>query len=298
VTVGNMSSLQEFRASNNKLSGTVPASLGKLQSLVYLAVDNNLIGGSIPAELGVLSQRLELLHLQNNRLNGLLPTFFRLPAFRAVAIDLAGNPFWCPLPAWPALNGTASCVHCPNDMYLEDDHRTCSDHGVCMDGVKCDCDPKWEGPTCNLLRCPGQCNQHGTCYNRQNPSECSLSGVNGTSVTQDMCNALGDDCVAAYHDCPQNGISIQVDSTGIIIAEEPKHNQIVEAYCVCADAWSGNDCTIKPLPPPTSEPWPDPYDLNSGASPSSSTVAPSLLIAVSSSLVAIRMVSASVPSTR
>ena len=48
-----------------------------------------------------------------------------------------------------------------------------------------------------------------------------------------------------------------------MIAELPRHNQIVYARCVCRDEWSGNDCTIEPPPPPTLEPWPDPYSGSS-----------------------------------
>ena len=263
-----LASLQELKLSSNKISGTIPPSLGKLYSLHHLAIDSNQITGSIPDELGFLSQRLQLLHLQNNRLDGLLPTFFRQADFRAVAINLAANPFWCPLPAWPALNGTASCVHCPNDLYLEDDHRTCSDHGVCINGRSCRCDPMWEGETCDLLRCPNECNQHGDCINEKQPEMCVLSNIDEESeanastrveVTEGMCTELSDSCVQAYHDCPDKGISIQVDSTGIVIAVEARHNQIVFARCICKDAWSGNDCTMPPLPPPTVEPWPDPY---------------------------------------
>jgi len=263
-TIGNLTSLRELRVSTTRISGTIPPSLGKLGTLVNLGLDNNRIGGSIPAELGLLSQRLRTLQLQNNQLNGLLPTFLRLAQFRAVAIDLAGNPFWCPLPAWPALNGTASCVHCPSDVYLEDDHRTCSDHGVCMDGVTCRCDPMWEGVTCDKLRCPSQCNGHGNCYNEREPAQCTLDS-SAPSATAGMCLDLNDDCVAAYHDCAANGISIQVDSTGIVLAQEAKHNQIIFARCTCTDAYSGNDCSMDPLPPPTIEPWPDPYAGTSAA---------------------------------
>lgn len=110
--------------------------------LLQLKVDANQIGGAIPEQLGQLKRRIQTLHLHNNQLNGLLPTFLRQVEFRAVAIDLGSNPFWCPLPAWPSLNGTASCRHCPNDVYIEDPHRTCSDHGVCQDGVACLCDHK------------------------------------------------------------------------------------------------------------------------------------------------------------
>merc|ERR1711988_1975068 len=85
------------------------------------------------------------------------------------------------------------------------------------------------------------------------------SGNGSQAATAGMCENLSDDCVAAYHDCPQNGISVQVDSTGIIIAEELKHNNIVYARCLCTDSYFGNDCSMPPLPPPTLEPWPDPY---------------------------------------
>ena len=46
-------------------------------------LDNNKVGGSIPAELGDLEIRLEKLHIQNNNLNGLIPTFFKRDGFDA-----------------------------------------------------------------------------------------------------------------------------------------------------------------------------------------------------------------------
>eukprot|EP00322_Chrysochromulina_rotalis_P026525 CAMPEP_0115841612 /NCGR_PEP_ID=MMETSP0287-20121206/7376_1 /TAXON_ID=412157 /ORGANISM="Chrysochromulina rotalis, Strain UIO044" /LENGTH=1520 /DNA_ID=CAMNT_0003295259 /DNA_START=20 /DNA_END=4582 /DNA_ORIENTATION=- len=261
-TIGNLSSLKDLRLSQNTLTGVIPSSFGELGSLERLALHDNSIGGSIPEELGLLEGRIRVLHFQGNRLNGLLPTFFKQPEFRAVSINLANNELWCPLPTWPALNGTASCRHCPDDVYLDNIHRTCSDHGVCMDGMECRCDPRWTGDTCNLLRCPSACNGHGTCVNEREPTPCSSANndvQNDTSVTQGMCENLSDDCVAAFHDCPQNGISVQVDSLGIVIAQEDKHNSIVYAKCICTDSYFGNDCSMPPLPPPTVEPWPDPY---------------------------------------
>lgn len=268
ATIGNLSALRDLKVSHNELTGVIPASFGKLQALVRLAIDQNKVGGSIPEELGLLKERLKVLHLQGNRLNGLLPVFFKLEVFRSVAIDLANNELWCPLPAWPALNNTASCRHCPNDIYLDDVHRTCSDHGVCVDGESCRCDPKWTGDECNLLNCPSDCNGHGDCINEREPQPCILGHTgNESGVTAGLCENLSDDCVAAFHDCPQNGISVQVDSTAIVIAQEPKHNNIVYAKCICSDSYFGNDCSMPPLPPPTVEPWPDPYASSATSTP-------------------------------
>ena len=60
------------------------------------------VGGSIPAELGDLELRLKTLQLQNNRLNGLIPTFFKRQPFRTMQIDLAGNPLRTRTPALTA----------------------------------------------------------------------------------------------------------------------------------------------------------------------------------------------------
>jgi len=256
-SIGELEQLEQVRLSHNQLGGVIPPTVGTLFALVRLQLDHNAIGGSIPSQLGQLSLRLSQLHLHSNQLNGLLPGFFKLPAFRNVDIDLSANPFWCPLPAWPAIS-TAACVHCANDTYPDDPHRTCSDHGVCIDGEYCRCDPEWEGVQCELLRCPNNCNGHGNCYNARTPEECS---VNATSdPTAGMCQDPAGHCVAAYHDCPSKGISSQVDSDGIVIKSDQNHNFIVYARCFCLDAWSGAGCTEEPPPPPTEEPWPDPYD--------------------------------------
>ena len=168
----------------------------------------------------------------------------------------------CPLPAWSTIE-SATCQHCPNDLFAGVDyHRTCSDHGVCIDATTCRCDPEWTGATCDTLACLNNCNNHGECTNERSPSVCDLG--NGTDPTIGLCQSIDDNCVAAYHDCPYKGISSQVDSTGIVIEPLPRHNTILYARCVCLDEWSGNDCTIEPPPPPTLQPWPDPYS-GSGA---------------------------------
>ena len=253
-SLGDLVGLHELRASYNQLTGEVPPSMGKLLTLVQLALDNNFISGAIPNELGLLSEKLKVLHLHNNQLNGLVPSFLKMDEFRTVDIDLAGNPFWCPLPAWPTIH-TASCVHCPKDVYVSDKHRTCSDHGVCIDGMSCRCDPEWTGDQCDLLDCPKDCTGHGTCFNEVVPETCALG--NTTNPAEGLCMSIEDTCVAAYHDCPHKGVSSQVDSSGIVIAEAAKHNNIINARCLCEGAWSGNDCSLPPPSPPKMQPWPD-----------------------------------------
>ena len=89
-----MLQLEDLRLSHNSLAGNVPPTLGKLEALRSISLDHNSIGGAIPEEIGLLSKRLRSLKLQSNRLNGLLPLFFKQPEFRTVDIDLSENPFW------------------------------------------------------------------------------------------------------------------------------------------------------------------------------------------------------------
>ena len=286
VSLGNLTKLEDLELSHNRLAGTIPPSFGTLFSLRNLSIDDNQISGSIPVEVGELRERIELLHFQQNRLNGLLPTFFKRAEFRLVDIRLQDNPFWCPLPKWQAIH-SATCLHCPNDTITDDESRTCSDHGVCIDGHTCRCDPRWEGDKCDKLRCPGRCNLMGPpvgevkgyCVQAREPEMCEL---NATDPTTGMCTSVQDTCVAAYHDCPHNGISLQVDSEGITIPQEEKHNQILYARCQCINKWSGADCSIDPPKPPTEEPWPDPYAAaaQSGAGRDAAPVAAALAAAL------------------
>lgn len=275
-TLGELVKLTNVDISRNMLGGTIPQNLGKLELLQHLSLEQNQVGGSIPEALGQLSRRLETLRLGNNSLNGLLPLFFKEEWMRRVAADLSHNPFWCPLPAWPAII-SASCVHCRNDSFPEDPHRTCSDHGVCIDGAFCRCDADWTGEDCSQLQCSNECNGRGDCYNERIPEPCGANLTAMAASTQGidvalaalisdpsagMCMLEEDTCVSAYHDCPHKGVSEQVDSTGIVIRAEAHHNKIVYARCFCKDDWSGAGCTIEPPPPPTEEPWPDPYDAS------------------------------------
>ena len=123
-----------------------------------------------------------------------------------------------------------------------------------------------------MLRCTGigdGCNNQGSCENDFAPAQCLITNADGnlteTDAAEGLCENLQDDCIEAFHSCPHNGMSLQVDSTGVVIAEDQtRHNKIIFAKCVCTNAYSGNDCTLPPLPPPTIEPWKDPYAAQGG----------------------------------
>ncbi len=58
---------------NEKINGTLPASIGQLKMLEHLNLDTNRIGGVLPLELFQL-QRLEILAVSNNQFSGTLST--------------------------------------------------------------------------------------------------------------------------------------------------------------------------------------------------------------------------------
>jgi hypothetical protein len=91
----------------NQLSGVLPAFLGSFTQLRELRLEANLFTGSIPASLGNLSA-LQLLQLQNNRLTGCIPS--SLTALCGRNVNISGN---IGLPSWnefcsKGLNGLIS----------------------------------------------------------------------------------------------------------------------------------------------------------------------------------------------
>ncbi|PON50629.1 LRR domain containing protein [Parasponia andersonii] len=68
----NNASIEHLDLSFNKLSGSLPNSLGYLRRLNYLQLFNNLISGPIPSSIGNLSN-LEQLDLSFNNMNGTIP---------------------------------------------------------------------------------------------------------------------------------------------------------------------------------------------------------------------------------
>jgi Leucine-rich repeat (LRR) protein len=83
----------------NRISGTLPDSLGNMQQMLGLLLTNNSLTGSIPASMGNMHS-LFWLDLQNNQLSGSVPTTFnKLPTHKGGLYLGEGNVYRCSLPA-------------------------------------------------------------------------------------------------------------------------------------------------------------------------------------------------------
>eukprot|EP01018_Ginkgo_biloba_P012507 Gb_16387 [translate_table: standard] len=88
--LSNCSRLQKLDLSRNKLTGTLPKTLGRLsENLIFLSMERNSIGGSIPKEFGNLSALIEL-YMSGNSLVGSIPSSMG-NLLNLVALDLSGN---------------------------------------------------------------------------------------------------------------------------------------------------------------------------------------------------------------
>ena len=73
ATLGNLASLESLAMGRNELSGPIPAELGNLSGLTLLALGGNKLTGTVPTWLGDLNN-LEWLFLWGNQLSGPIPT--------------------------------------------------------------------------------------------------------------------------------------------------------------------------------------------------------------------------------
>ena len=71
-TLGNLNNLQYLNLGHNRLTGTLPETLGNLNNLQYLNLGHNRLTGTLPETLGNLNN-LQYLNLGHNRLTGTLP---------------------------------------------------------------------------------------------------------------------------------------------------------------------------------------------------------------------------------
>jgi Leucine-rich repeat (LRR) protein len=72
TSLGEMTSLKDFRAQNNLLSGPIPTELARISMLHTLFLNNNTLGGAIPDALSSLAE-LQSLLLHGNQFLGLMP---------------------------------------------------------------------------------------------------------------------------------------------------------------------------------------------------------------------------------
>jgi Leucine-rich repeat (LRR) protein len=63
----------ELGLSNNRLSGTIPTSIGMLTNLNVLNLAENHLNGTIPTEIGLLTE-VQVLGLFSNQLTGTVPS--------------------------------------------------------------------------------------------------------------------------------------------------------------------------------------------------------------------------------
>ncbi|XP_039849075.1 receptor kinase-like protein Xa21 [Panicum virgatum] len=71
-SLGNMTHLEQLDLGNNSLSGSIPRTLGNLQQLTVMDLSHNNLEGDIPSNLGDLGL-LQHLDLSDNKIKGIIP---------------------------------------------------------------------------------------------------------------------------------------------------------------------------------------------------------------------------------
>ena len=97
TSMGKMSSLVGLFLENNQFSGSIPESLYQLKALKQLELDHNMLSGVLPEMLSWMN--LETLHVNNNRLEGVVPNGFgKNMTISMVSLFLNNNNFVGPIP--------------------------------------------------------------------------------------------------------------------------------------------------------------------------------------------------------
>lgn len=86
--IGLLTNLLSLNLSDNKISGSIPASVVNLTKLKYLYLSNNSLSGSLPAGMENMAA-LETIEINNNGLSGPLHDFGKNPSIKQV--QLSGN---------------------------------------------------------------------------------------------------------------------------------------------------------------------------------------------------------------
>ncbi|PON79252.1 Mitogen-activated protein kinase kinase kinase [Parasponia andersonii] len=97
ASLSNCSSLQSIDFSANSITGEIPKALGELKSLQKLDLSQNQITGWIPPELGKACNSLQEVKLANNNISGLIPSSFSSCSWLQV-LDFSNNNISGPLP--------------------------------------------------------------------------------------------------------------------------------------------------------------------------------------------------------
>jgi len=247
--LGDLRAIEILDISRNNLTHPIPSEIGKISTLQHLILSDNGPGLSsqIPSSLSQLTGLLTL-DLKNNALNGVLPDFLKTPYQQGRDVGITGNPYYCPLELWAigvsadTSNGSSissssaiegypgiHCLHCPGELgqaaYTLPDGRpdytkTCNGHGVCIDGLRCECEPAWRHPDqtdCSLLACPleesvmsdgstltAYCSGVGNCVN----VVASFNATVSCDVVTPYDTAVGNDHVAFSVDCSTRTMTI------------------------------------------------------------------------------------------
>ncbi len=87
LTNGNLSSLEHFDVSSNKLTGSIPPNFGNLTNLIHLAFSSNKLTGNIPQSIGSLVN-MKNFGIGNNFIDGVIPqNFSNLSAIEKLWMD-------------------------------------------------------------------------------------------------------------------------------------------------------------------------------------------------------------------